>query len=276
MRTGSSRARAALVALLVTPIALASLAPGDTSAHPPNLDRFMDALGTVESSGDYEAVNPSSGAYGKYQIMPYNWGPWARVYLGDADAPRTPKNQEAVAAGKLHSLYDWLGSWKRVAYWWLTGSTKTSGWTDYASGYVRKVMGLYSKGTSARASVTIHRHSERSRAIDYGGRWVEARHGSYRGGAVRQASRAGQTATLTVTGRRVTWYGPTGPTRGKARIHVDGKPVATVDLYSRRFRPRTEIWTARWASSGEHTITIEVLGTKGRSVVAIDDLVAWE
>ena len=70
----------------------------------------MNAIGKVESGGDYTAQNASSGAYGKYQIMPSNWPAWARQYLGNAHAKPTPANQERVAAGKFRSLYDWLGS----------------------------------------------------------------------------------------------------------------------------------------------------------------------
>ena len=42
------------------------------------------------------------------------------------NAKQTPANQEKVAAGKFTSLYRSLGSWRRVAYWWLTGSKRTT------------------------------------------------------------------------------------------------------------------------------------------------------
>ena len=65
----------------------------------------MYAMGQVESGGNYYARNASSGAYGKYQIMPSNWPSWALRYLGNASAKPTPANQEIVAAGKFRSLY---------------------------------------------------------------------------------------------------------------------------------------------------------------------------
>ncbi len=109
------------------------------------LTRFKYAVATVESNGRYTARNPQSGAYGKYQIMPFNWPAWAERYLGDARARPTPANQERVASGKFTSLYEWLRSWRRVAYWWLTGSSKPeSGWSSFARGYVEKVMAIYS------------------------------------------------------------------------------------------------------------------------------------
>ena len=85
--------------------------------------RFMWAMAGQESGWDYYARNSASGAFGKYQIMPFNWPVWAELYVGDRRADQTPFNQEKVAYGKLRDLYRWLGSWKRVAYWWLTGRT---------------------------------------------------------------------------------------------------------------------------------------------------------
>lgn len=106
--------------------------------------RFMWAMAGQESGWDYFARNGSSGAFGKYQIMPFNWPVWAAAYLGDARADQTPYNQEKVAYGKLRDLYGWLGSWKRVAYWWLTGRTDRNEkrWSSYAKGYVTNIMRL--------------------------------------------------------------------------------------------------------------------------------------
>lgn len=117
------------------------------AASPPQRDeqlRFMWAMAMQESGGDYYARNVSSGAFGRYQIMPFNWPVWAEAYLGDRHADQTPYNQELVAYGKLRDLYVWLGSWKRVAYWWLTGSDEKNEkrWSDYARGYVTNVMRL--------------------------------------------------------------------------------------------------------------------------------------
>jgi hypothetical protein len=106
--------------------------------------RFMWAMAGQESGWDYLARNRSSGAYGKYQIMPMNWPSWAETYLGDRHADQTPWNQEKVAYGRLRDLYRALGSWDRVAYWWLTGSNerRRKRWSRYASGYVATIMAL--------------------------------------------------------------------------------------------------------------------------------------
>lgn len=109
------------------------------------LDEFMTAIARVESGGRYDAVNKSSGARGKYQIMPANWAGWAGKYLGDGNADWTPGNQEKVARGKMQDLYRWLKDWRAVAHWWLTGGSDAKGhrnpatWSSSSKSYVNKV-----------------------------------------------------------------------------------------------------------------------------------------
>jgi hypothetical protein len=266
----TGRAVALVAASLIS--ALVLMAPPPASAGgsaPAGLARFKAAVGSVESGGRYDARNPRTGAYGKYQILPANWPSWARRYVGSATARQTPRNQERVASGKMTSLYRWLGSWRRVAYWWLTGSDRRSGWSPAARRYVAKVMDRY--GAGAKRTVGQRLVADRSAAIDYDGSWRTARHGGYRGGTVRYATGRGASATMTFTGRGVIWYGPTGPTRGKAKVYVDGRLVKTVDLRGSGFRARAAVFSKRWSSARRHTIRIVVLGTAGRPMVAIDD-----
>jgi hypothetical protein len=277
LRVLSGRRSAVFVAALATILVLTASGSAALAAKsPPGLSRFMYAVGRVESGGNYTARNPDSGAYGKYQIMPSNWPAWARQYLGNANAKPTPANQEKVAAGKMTSLYRWLGSWKRVAYWWLTGSSRTTGWSSSAKRYVAKVMRIYreagGKDTTPRAEVR-RTSSERSKLITYTGTWRRANHRGYGGDTVAYAKSAGASATFTFNGRKVTWNGPTGPTRGNAKVYVDGKYVKTVNTYRRSFDSRAALFRTGWKTAGKHTIKIVVVGTKGHSMVAIDDFV---
>jgi hypothetical protein len=276
LRVLSGRRSAVLVAALATILVLTASGSAVFAAKSPlGLARFMNAVGSVESGGNYTARNSSSGAYGKYQIMPSNWPAWARQYLGNANAKQTAANQEKVAAGKMSSLYRWLGSWKRVAYWWLTGSSRTTGWSISAKHYVAKVMRYYrggGKGPSAKAE-SRRIVNERSKAIAYTGTWRRAHYGGYGGDTVAYAKSAGASATFSFTGRKVSWNGPTGPTRGQAKVYVDGKYVKTVNLYRRSFDARSTLFRTGWKATGKHTLTIVVVGTKGHAMVAIDDFV---
>jgi hypothetical protein len=71
------------------------------------------------------------------------------------------------------------------------------------------------------------------------------------------------------TGTKVSWIGPTGPTRGKARVYIDGRLRATIDLYSSSFRARRVVYSVR-VPDGRHRISIVAQGTAGRPYVAID------
>lgn len=153
-----------LVALLLAaglvvsiPLLPALGAPGDDTTADIRIGHFMAGLACVESGGRYHAENPRSGAYGKYQIMPGNWPRWARRYLGFRDAEQTPPNQEFVARARIKRLYEERGSWRRVAYWWLTGENTRNEdrWTDRARGYVDRVMAYAEMAASPRRSARV-------------------------------------------------------------------------------------------------------------------------
>ena len=284
MRVLSGRLKAVFVALLAATLLIGILGPTATFASdPPGLARFMYALGRAESGGSYTARNPVSGAYGKYQIMRSSWRAWADRYLGDPNARQTPANQEIVATAKVRALYSGLQSWRRVAYWWLTGSSRTTGWSTYATRYVARVMAYYVNAgptdiagppsPPGPSAARVHHYSEASPMIAYSAAWRSATYSRYAGGAVRYATKAGAKATFTFNGSRVTWYGPVGPTRGQARVYVDGKLARTVDLHSRSFAARSAVFSKAWAKAGKHTLVIEVVGTAGHPYVAVDEFV---
>lgn len=123
--------------------------------------------------------------------------------------------------------------------------------------------------TPTRAPVTTT-YSEHSRAIDYGGTWGDAANPGYLGRNVAWSKTPGSTATFTFTGSRVTWIGPMGPTRGLARVLIDGREVARVSMWRSSFDARAVLFEHSFASSGSHTLTIEVLSMPSHPYVAID------
>lgn len=260
--------------------------PGITqAADPPRITRFMAALGAVESNGRYDAVNTTSGAIGKYQIMPANWASWSLRYLGNASAAPTPRNQDYVARRKLTALYNWLGDWPSVAHWWLTGDGERdpARWSDGSRRYVDKIMALMNSGwVPARASASvvvpkaapaapIEVFDESSRYVNFSGGWGLAEFARYNGGMVRFAIDSRTTAWFTFQGTSIAWIGPVGPTRGKANVYLDDVLVATVDVYARHFNPRATIFSHTFDRLGTHTITLETVGTPGRRTIALDE-----
>jgi hypothetical protein len=135
-----------LVAMLGAALG-AAIGSGSVASSSMTVHAFKIGLGCAESGGNYWARNASSGSYGKYQIMPANWPGWAQTYLGNRNAPQTPRNQERVTRGKVLGLYDWLDTWRNTAHWWLTGSSNTNEdeWSSDSTNYVNKVMGFARK-----------------------------------------------------------------------------------------------------------------------------------
>ena len=112
--------------------------------------------------------------------------------------------------------------------------------------------------------------SERSSAVSYRGRWTARTGAGYLGGTSRSSASSGATASFTFTGRGIAWIGATGPTRGRARVYVDGSYVATVDLRGTGTALRRVAWTRTWTSVATRRVTIRVLGTPGRPRVDVD------
>jgi hypothetical protein len=268
---------AATIVLTITPAEISSATP------PPGLEPFLYALGQVESGGSYTARNSSSGAYGKYQILPSSWAAWARSYIGSSTAPQTPANQEIVAHRKATALYVWLGSWPAVAHWWLTGSGERNPalWSSFSRTYVARVMAIMKTGgttpivaasrSTFRMDSTDTRVPETASAIAYRGNWSTARFSAYAGRQVKYATRTGAAATMQFTGTGIAWIGPVGPTRGAARVYLDGRYVTTVNLRRSTFHPRLVLFSRAFPAGGAHTIRIAV-SSSGRPV-AIDELV---
>ena len=266
----AGRQRAVVVALATTLVVSLALPEAMLARDPRGLREFMEAIGKVESGGRYAVRNSVSGAYGKYQILPANWKAWARQYLGNANAKPTPKNQERVARAKFRALWNWLDGWRWVAHWWLTGSSDRhpSHWPKSTRRYVNRVMALY-HGPRTHRRATTSAIQETSRSITYRGGWSKARFGGYAGDIVRYATRSGASATIRFTGRSISWVGPLGPTRGRARVYVDGRPIGTVNLRAGDFRARATLFSRTWSTSGRHTLRIVVRG--GGRPVAIDE-----
>ncbi len=113
-------------------------------------------------------------------------------------------------------------------------------------------------------------YSESSSRITYSGTWDYAYASGYSGGKVRFSNEENASATLRFTGVGVRWVGPLGPTRGSAKVYVDGVYIKTVSQYRSQFTARYALYSARWPSSQSHTLKIVVVGTSGHPTVAID------
>ena len=101
-------------------------------------DAFFAAIAQQESGGNYGAVNGSTGALGKYQILPGNVGPWGRQYLGQNISPNeflnNPALQDKLARAVLGSYYKSYGP-RGAASAWYSGNPNLDMSTASQSGY---------------------------------------------------------------------------------------------------------------------------------------------
>ena len=99
-----------------------------------DIGRFAHAIGQVESSGRYDAVGPETGkgrAYGKYQVMDFNIGPWTREVLGAELSSKeflaNPRAQDAVFRAKFGQSLAKHGNPEDAASIWFTGRPLSQG-----------------------------------------------------------------------------------------------------------------------------------------------------
>lgn len=113
-------------------------------------------------------------------------------------------------------------------------------------------------------------HVEESHAaVTLTGVWTQSdsRYG-WSGGAARQSTAAGATASFSFTGSSVRWIGSRGAFSGIALVRVDGGPAIEVDLYAKPFEIRTPVLTLYDLGEGPHTLTIEVTGRQNPNALS--------
>lgn len=126
---------------------------GNNAASPvgnnSQLDKFLRAIAQQESGGNYSAVNRSSGAMGKYQIMPFNIqgsGGWDKEVLGrnisTAQFMRNPQLQEQIARAKLSAYFNKYGARGASEAWYGGPGSIGKGYVRGYSNSILRRMGL--------------------------------------------------------------------------------------------------------------------------------------
>lgn len=114
---------------------LGSLLGANDNAAAGSMGAYRDAIAKIESGGNYSALGPLTGsgdrAYGKYQVMGNNIGPWSREALGRTLNPQQfladPAAQDSIFDhffGKSISKY---GNASDAASVWFTGRPLAQG-----------------------------------------------------------------------------------------------------------------------------------------------------
>ena len=98
---------------------------------------WANAIASIESagSGDYSALGPVTAkgnrAYGRYQVMDFNIGPWTEKHLGRRLTPEeflaSKEAQDAVFAGEFGGNVEKYGNPQDAASVWFTGKPVATG-----------------------------------------------------------------------------------------------------------------------------------------------------
>lgn len=112
-----------------------------------------------------------------------------------------------------------------------------------------------------------------SATLVYTKTWTKAASSNAWSGATRYATAKAATAVYTFNGTDIAWVSTRGPSRGKAKVYVDGVLRTTVDLYAAKAKTRRIVFAASGLAAGQHSIKVYVLGTSGRPRVDIDGFV---
>jgi hypothetical protein len=121
--------------------------------------------------------------------------------------------------------------------------------------------------------VAVERIEATSGTVDLSGAWARVAYGGYSGGSALSTDAQGAKLIWRGTTQSIAIVGPTGPTRGRMIVTVDGARADDIDLRSSSYRPRNVLFTMSWDVAGVHELEIEARPSGGRRTVAVDDLV---
>lgn len=148
------------------------------AVHP---QHYANAISGIESGGNYQTVGPqtSSGdrAFGKYQVMGSNVGPWTEAVLGKQLTPQEflsdPKAQDAVFNAKFGTYVDKYGPEGAAKAWFageggmndpnrrdILGTTVSS----YADKF-KNALGLNGDNAALPASATPTQYQQQSPSV---------------------------------------------------------------------------------------------------------------
>ena len=131
------------------------------------LDQYARAIASNETGGQkdpYSYVEPSSGAIGKYQVMPANVPSWTKQVLGTAMTPQqflaNPQAQEAVFKGIFGQYLQQTGDPNKAAAMWFGGpgvnaKTGPDALGTTVAGYVQKFNDALNGGASPAGGAGI-------------------------------------------------------------------------------------------------------------------------
>lgn len=117
-------------------------------------------------------------------------------------------------------------------------------------------------------SAPTYRHEDDGAGVYFGRGWTFCSSESASGRSYRRSRTAGASVSTSFDGTGVTVIGPVGPDRGRARIYLDGKAVATIDTYAPEWATQQPLWRADGLGSARHNVRVVALNSKSATSTA--------
>ena len=114
-------------------------------------------------------------------------------------------------------------------------------------------------------AATVGRIENDNPAVTYTGIWYLNTHAMHSGGTAVLAMGAGSAVSLTFNGTAIAWIAYRDEWSGLARVILDGELKATIDTYLSPGQARTALYIVENLLPGNHSLTIEVTGTRNQS-----------
>jgi hypothetical protein len=118
-------------------------------------------------------------------------------------------------------------------------------------------VGAWHAGASIKAALT----QQTSSAVHFSGASTSTSYSLYSGGSERYLAAAGSSVSYTTTARSISFVTTVSPTRGSAKIYIDGVYQTTVDLNDPTTTYRFVAFSKTWSSVGTHTIKVVSVGS---------------
>ena len=128
-------------------------------------------------------------------------------------------------------------------------------------------------GAAVSLTYTLAQKQENDSAVAYSSGWTRRTLPGSDGGSIEYASLAGNTATLTFSGRgQVAWVSTLHPTRGSAKVTLDSGAAKTINTHATTITKAVIVDVVK-TKSGAHHLVINVAGTHGHPQVDVDAFV---
>jgi hypothetical protein len=179
-----------------------------------------------------------------------------------------------IAAYRIDRQVD-NGTWRRVA---TIGPTARSYTHKTVPGhyYRYRVAAMDAAGnwSSWVTLANVHVRSVQDGSLGYKGTWYRSSASASFGGTARYSYTTGAAARVYLTAKQYALVAPMSPTRGYARIYIDGVRVATVSLYRSSLSSRRIVWVGNFPTARQRLIEVKVLRGDGRARVDVDAILA--